>query len=315
MNNFNDRDNKPDIDLVFQHILDLSSQCGSYFYMIYQPHDIKSTLGELIANKPLTLFKYDSYQIKYTPGLIRLDLTDQQDKNILKQSIQTFYAAIDPKAILLTQPRVIYGWIFSTLNDDVLAKQLGKVAIQPSYDGERLLRYFDPAVFSSLFSVFTDAQKQKLLNPVNYWLYLDSDGCLVSEKNQRTLHKHLSNHLGINNQQWQMIDWIEHRNQVLARYHFFHSSEQHLPEKEVDPIVFEAFKNAKARGYSEKQDLSEYAYRSLVIHPNFMEHPIIKSINNKKNYHLLVDKLHDISQLQWDLIAKECGINQIGVEQ
>ncbi|WP_392552175.1 DUF4123 domain-containing protein [Orbus wheelerorum] len=315
MNNLTNSDNGQEVELIFQQILSLSSQCDSYFYLIYQPNDCASTFADLIVEKSLTLFEYESYKIKYTPGLIELNLTQDFDKQILKQSIYQFFSSLDPKAILLAKPRLVYGWLLSSLSADVLAKQLGKVAVQPSTDGDQLLRYFDPAILSPLATIFTQAQKDKLLNSVYYWLYLDGDGYLIIEKNERILRKQISNHLGISLQQWQAIAWIESRNQALARYRFFHPNLSFLAEKEADKIIFQAFLHASANGYSEKRDLSEYAYRCLAIHPNFIEHPIVKSTIKQNKTHSLINQLHNISQSQWDVIVNECRVNQTGVEQ
>ncbi|WP_392561851.1 hypothetical protein RHO12_12120 [Orbus sturtevantii] len=316
MDDINGSDNEQQVAVIFQQICALSVPCNNNVYLIYQPNDTASILAELTAQKPLSLFDYPGYQIKYSPGLMVLDLADKDDQAILKQSIIEFYKAIEPQAILLAKPRTVYGWVFSSFSADILAKQLGKIAIQPSSDGDQLLRYFDPSVLSPLLlTILSPFQKDKLLNSVYYWLYLDGDGELIIEKNHRALRKQLTNHLAINQQQWQDIARIESRNQALARYRFFHPDPSSLAEKAADKIIFAAFIQANAKGYSEKRDLAEYAYRCLAIHPNFIDHPIIKTMVKQNKTPSLIKQLHSISPLQWDVIADECRVNMTGVEQ
>lgn len=299
---------RQDIETIFQQIIALSLKNDANFYLIYQSHDQKTSLTDLIAEKKLTLFRYISYQIKHTPGLIELDLKNEADQTILKQSIQEFYSALDPKTVLLAKPRSVYGWIYSSFNAEVLAQELGTVAIQSSSDGKQLLRYYDPSVLPPLLNILILAQKKILLNPIHSWLYLNSDGYLIIEKNHRDERNNLIGDLGIIKQQWQQINWIESRNQTLARYHFFHP-EYSLPESEADYIIMQSFQNATLKGYHDKRDLAEYAYRSLVIHPEFIEHPIVIGAINQHRHQSLIKQLQTITPAQWDMVADECIIN------
>jgi hypothetical protein len=302
---------KQDVEIIFQQIISLSLKNDGKFYLIYQSNNKKTSLTDLIVEKKLTSFRYRNYQIKYTPGLIELDLKNEKDQTILKQSIQEFYLAIDPKAILFAKPRSVYGWIYSSFNAEVLAQELGKVAIQPSSDGEQLLRYFDPSILSALLNIFIEGQKKILFRAIRFWLYLNSDGHLMIEENPQNERNNLTGNLGLINQQWQQINWIESRNQTLARYHFFHP-QYSLSEREADNIIMQSFQTAILKGYHDKQDLSEYAYRSLTIHPEFIEHPIIVEAIRQNRHQPLVKQLQVIPPTQWDIVADGCVINTKG---
>lgn len=304
---------RQDIETIFQEIVALSSQNDENFYLVYQTQDQKNTLTELLAKKTLKLFEYEGYKIKPTPGIIELDLTKDDDQTILKHSIQEFYLAIDPKTTLYAKPRFVYGWIISPFNIEVLAKQLGLMGIQRSNNEYQLLRYFDPAVLPILFNILLPVQKQFLLNPVHFWLYINSDGHLVTEKNHREVNKHLVSNLGIDSKQWQQINWIESRNQTLARYHFFHP-QYYLTENQADSIIMQAFKNATYRGYFDKRDLSEYAYQSLVIHPEFIEHPIITNAIKQNSNQSLIRQLQNITPAQWEIVKNAVNTNREGIK-
>ncbi|OCG32940.1 hypothetical protein A9G34_05935 [Gilliamella sp. Choc4-2] len=299
---------KQDVEAIFQQIISLSLKNDAHFYLIYQTNDQNTSLTDLITGKELTLFRYINYQIKHTPGLIELDLKNEEDQIILKQSIQEFYLAIDPKTVLFAKPRSVYGWIYSSFNAEVLAQELGKIAIQPSSDGKQLLRYFDPSVLPPLLNIFILAQKEILLKPVHSWLYLNSDGHLIIEKNPLDERHNLIGNLGIIDQQWEQISWIESRNQTLARYHFFHP-QYNLSEREADDIIMQSFQDATLKGYHDKRDLTEYAYRSLVIHPKFIKHPIIAEAIRRHRHQSLIKQLQTITPPQWDIVADECIIN------
>ena len=299
---------KQDIGTIFQKILALSSESDGHFYLIYQSHEQKTTLTDLVAKKTLNLFEYNGYQIKPTPGIIELNLANEQDQNILKQSIEEFCLAIDPKTTLYAKARFVYGWIISPLSAELLAKQLGFIAIQKSDDENQLLRYFDPVVLSILLNILIPEQQQYLLNSVQFWLYINSDGHLIIKKNHREVREHLLGNLGIDSEQWRQINWIENRNQVLARYHFFYP-QYHLVESEADTIIMQAFKSAIRKGYDDKRDLSEYAYQCLVIHPQFIEHPIITKAIKQNSNQSLIKQLQNITPTQWDIVKNAVNKN------
>lgn len=295
---------RQNLEKVFQKIMEIALENNDYFYLIYQQNNKQTIMTESINTKSLLFVEYVDYQIKPTPGLVELDLTKESDQLILKQSIKEFYLDIDPKTTLYAKARSIYGWIFSPLKIELLTRQLGLIAIQPSKEGAQLLRYFDPAVLPILLKILCSHQKKMLLNPVNQWLFLNSDGHLMIEKNTRKPSKHFVKRLGIDEQQWQQINWIESRNQTLARYHLF-NSQYVLSENEADIMIMQAFKLAESKGYSDKRDLSEFAYYSLTIHPEFIEHPIIDDVIKRNVNHSLIKQLKNISESQWKIVAND----------
>ena len=126
---------------IFQKIIDLSLQTDGYFYLIYQSNNNKTNFENKIAKKEVVLFQYINYNIKPTPGLIKLNLAKEQDRIILQQSIEQFYLEVAPQNTLFAKPRCVYGWIFSPLKIEMLVKDMGLTAIQKNNNTSELLRY------------------------------------------------------------------------------------------------------------------------------------------------------------------------------
>ena len=304
-------DNSARIKEVFQKIIELSSQTDGYFYLIYQSNNKKTNFQDKIEKKELVLFQYINYNIKPTPGLIKLNLAKEEDRIILQQSIEQFYLELAPQNTLLAKPRSVYGWIFSPLEIETLVKYMGSVAIQQNNENIELLRYYDPAVLPILLNIFSDNQKNMLVKFIYFWLYLNSDKQLIIEKNPRNISRHTISNCIISEQQWRQIGWIESRNQTLARYHFFHPQYTIL-ENQADKIILKAFEYAERRGYKNKNDLSEYAYYSLTIHPEFIDHDVISQVIKQNDNCPLIAQLKNITSSQWNKIKDDLNMNKIG---
>jgi len=296
---------------IFQKIIDLSLQTDGYFYLIYQSNNNKTNFENKIAKKEVVLFQYINYNIKPTPGLIKLNLAKEQDRIILQQSIEQFYLEVAPQNTLFAKPRCVYGWIFSPLKIEMLVKDMGLTAIQKNNNTTELLRYYDPTVLSVLLRIFSDNQKNMLIRSLYFWLYINSDRQLIIEKNPRNISRHAFLNYSISEKQWRQIGWIESRNQTLARYHFFHP-QYTLLESQADTIILQAFENAERRGYKNKNDLSEYAYYSLTIHPEFIDHDVISQIIKQNDNCPLIAQLKNITSSQWNKIKDDLNMNKIG---
>ncbi|AJA44850.1 uncharacterized protein DUF4123 [Frischella perrara] len=296
---------------IFQKIIDLSLQTDGYFYLIYQSNNNKTNFENKIVKKEVVLFQYINYNIKPTPGLIKLNLAKEQDRIILQQSIEQFYLEVAPQNTLFAKPRCVYGWIFSPLKIEMLVKDMGLTAIQKNNNTTELLRYYDPTVLSVLLRIFSDNQKNMLIRSLYFWLYINSDRQLIIEKNPRNISRHAFLNYSISEKQWRQIGWIESRNQTLARYHFFHP-QYTLLESQADTIILQAFENAERRGYKNKNDLSEYAYYSLTIHPEFIDHDVISQVIKQNDNCPLIAQLKNITSSQWNKIKDDLNMNKIG---
>ena len=71
----------------------------------------------------------------------------------------------------------------------------------------------------------------------------------------------------------------------------------------------QAFKSAIRKGYDDKRDLSEYAYQCLVIHPQFIEHPIITKAIKQNSNQSLIKQLQNITPTQWDIVKNAVNKN------
>ena len=150
-----------------------------------------------------------------------------------------------------------------------------------------------------------------LIRSLYFWLYINSDRQLIIEKNPRNISRHAFLNYSISAKQWRQIGWIESRNQTLARYHFFHP-QYTLLESQADTIILQAFENAERRGYKNKNDLSEYAYYSLTIHPEFIDHDVISQVIKQNDNCPLIAQLKNITSSQWNKIKDDLNMNKIG---
>jgi len=281
-------------------------------YLLYHPNttDNPSPLFDAWqASNPIYPISYLSYASKRTPVLIELNSDDIAHQKILSDSLHEALSEIHPDKLSQFKPRKVYGWLLSSLPAQVLARQIGYIAIQPRDRHQELIRYFDPMILAPFMSILNKAQQEKVLRPVLNWLYLNGDGQLKTIENHLNIKKHITPHLGIVSAQWAMIDDIVVRNHVLMRYRKSLITADRLPENQSDPIIWQALKMAKESGYKQLQDLIEYGYYSLTIHPRIMSHRrIINQIKNQSER--LKTTLARFSAQDWQKMKQDFkGIN------
>ncbi|WP_392552171.1 hypothetical protein RHO14_12070 [Orbus wheelerorum] len=253
-------------------------------YLLYNPYtsDNQSPLfDDWQASNAIYPISYPDYASKRTPVLLELNRDDIAHQQILSESLHQALSEIHPDKLSQFKPRKVYGWLLSSLSAQLLAQQIGYIAIQPRGQHQELIRYVDPMILAPFMSILTEAQQNKVLRPVSNWLYLNGDGQLKTIQNPNKIRKHITPQLAILSDQWAQIDDIVVRNQVLTRYRKSLITADRMQESECDKIIWQALKIAKELGYTQLQDLIEYCYYSLTIHPRIMSHT--KIINQIKN--------------------------------
>ncbi|WP_148873217.1 DUF4123 domain-containing protein, partial [Serratia marcescens] len=145
---------------------------------------------------------------EFYPWLVALDLSSSEDLNLFDKSIELALSEIELHKIKSGNGRLICGWL--SIYDDLenACTHLGKTALQRNEDKDILLRYYDPAVATLLWTLLDDWQQQRLLGPVANWYSIDGDGQL----NQRSVllqqYAQLSFSLSLSPELWQDIDMI-----------------------------------------------------------------------------------------------------------
>lgn len=204
--------NRTCILMIDAAIIRLRSQDSSFYNQIID----KGVVRIPVANRYLTS--------EFEPCLVSLDLSLPDDCKILHESIIQALKEIEPNEILLGKGRMICGWL--TCVEDILnlAAYLGKVAIQQRDGKDVLLRYYDPAIMISLFSILDDWQQQRLLGPVEVWSFIDGDGQFINKINQSDNQPRLSYTLSLSAENWRDIDFIGIKNRIICNYRLAHLS-------------------------------------------------------------------------------------------
>lgn len=224
--------NKNELDEQIFFIADgikkASSQYRYRCYLLLDPF-VRAIDDEVF--QPL-LFSHQSTQIKMNhssflaqnrPYLIELNLENKRDYDLLLYSIVLGKKELNPKDIASGLGRQIGGWIISDEPATILAKDIALASIQ-HYNGRHfLLRFYDPAIFSQLLSLFPKSQHPELLGRIVSWLHLDRLGSLIHYENDKQNRSYVNEYLITQSPDKQLLDSIYVigiNNQLLMHYAF-----------------------------------------------------------------------------------------------
>lgn len=175
----------------------------------------------LVARKPVPVsLPHKAISMQDYPWLVPLDLSREDDRQLLSQSITVALDEIHPDKLCRKMGRAVCGWLTSPHPVDDVAKQLGHTAIQQQPDHRMMrMRYYDPAVNSVLWPVLEDFRQQRLMGILSRWMLVDGDGQPVIRRHRADSALHLTFLLGLSQAQ---TDFILHDagiiNRALRRY-------------------------------------------------------------------------------------------------
>lgn len=288
--------NRTCILMIDAAIIRLRSQDSSFYNQIID----RGVVRIPVANRYLTS--------EFEPCLVSLDLSLPDDCKILHESIIQALKELEPNEILLGKGRMICGWL--TCVEDILnlAAYLGKVAIQQRDGKDVLLRYYDPAIMISLFSILDDWQQQRLLGPVEVWSFIDGDGQFINKINQSDNQPRLSYTLSLSAENWRDIDFIGIKNRIICNYRLAHLSNERFSESAVFKLLQQSLKRAELYTFSDKEDLIRWGECSINIAPEFYNHSFIKrlleinSLSEKRNFTQIISH---VTEQQWNEIHED----------
>lgn len=222
-----------------------------------------------VANRYLTS--------EFEPCLVSLDLSLPEDCKILHESIMQALKEIEPNEILLGKGRMICGWL--TCEDGIinLAAYTGKVAIQQRDGKDVLLRYYDPAVMISLFSILDDWQQRRLLGPVEVWSFIDGDGQFINKINQSDNQLRLSYTLSLSAGNWRDINFVGIKNRIICNYRLAHLSNERFSESTVFKLLQQSLKRAEMCTFYDEEDLIKWGSMQLMLLRSFITIALLKS--------------------------------------
>lgn len=234
------------------------------------------------------------------PILIELDVRTDAGRQALIGSVNEALLENTPDELATGQGRRICGWLASSAPLEHVARHLGAVAIQNHASGNKvLLRSYDPAVAEHLWPLLLPRQQDVLWGPVAAWWFIDGNQQLRQQ--QRTGPRQSSTaQLGLQPQQWQVIDLIGPLNRALL-----------LARQEGRQIVSTdlavaraALQRAQASGFSDAQDLADYAVFALLVHPHFDLHPKVRPLLAQRPPGAFFTGLvADLTEADWQLVA------------
>lgn len=245
---------------------------------------------------------------EFEPCLVSLDLSLPADCNILHESIMQALKEIEPNEILLGKGRMICGWLTCADNIISLADYLGKVAIQQRDGKDLLLRYYDPAIIISLFSILDDWQQRRLLGPVEVWSFIDGDGQFINKINKSNNQVRLSYTLSLSADNWRDINFVGIKNKIICNYRLAHLSSERFSEVEVFKVLRNSLKKAELCAFFDIEDLIKWGECSINVAPEFYNHSVIKKlleINRRSERGNFIQITSHVTEQQWNEIREE----------
>ncbi|MCS2153169.1 DUF4123 domain-containing protein [Scandinavium goeteborgense] len=151
--------------------------------------------------------------------LVSLDSNIPADLALFEASIAHSLNELKPENVSQGIGRIVCSWISTELSINDFSEQISHIAIQRMQNmGSILLRFFDPAVFGSLYDILDDWQRQQLLTNINAWCYLDGDGMPQIFNGDGGVFKKLNHSLGLTDSNLSKLHVIFRINRVLQRY-------------------------------------------------------------------------------------------------
>lgn len=250
----------------------------------------------------------------FSPWLVSLDLSVNEDIEIFELSIIQALEEIKPESIKRGKGRLVCGWLASHATTQITAFHLGKSATQINNDKNILLRYYDPAVATLLWSMLDNWQQQRILGPVTHWYSLDGDGQLYKRTGQEQQIVRLSYSISLNPENWRNIELITIINFILCNYRQTNQNTQRLKETYIFQIILPALRRATALSFNDREDLVAFGTHALNVSPEFDRHPLISrllEIELSKQKPCYRQAVAALSETDWDQIRTRGAVNPL----
>ncbi|MGR7118231.1 DUF4123 domain-containing protein [Klebsiella aerogenes] len=271
-------------------LTDTTNQSGGNLYLLVDPVSLPADVNHpfvqaLVAERPVpVILPHESLTRDSDPWLIRLDHDNPQHTALLEASIGFALTELHPDHLSQGKGRVVCGWLVSPYDAETLARQLGNTAIQSLSDHSQiLLRYYDPAVHTVLWSHFTALQHQRWLGVLSHWVYLNGDGQIITREHMPVSSPFLSFSLALSPEDEAIIEVTGNINRTLERYRAVHISDRRHDEVQAMITASHALERAVSlHGFEDECDQQALALDCLHWHPNFDTHPDVRILLSPK---------------------------------
>ena len=267
----------------------------------------------LVARQPVPVsLPHKAISMQDYPWLLPLDLSREDDRQLLSQSIAVALDEIHPDKLCRKMGRAVCGWLTSPYPIDDVAKQLGHTAIQQQPDHRMMrMRYYDPAVNSVLWPVLEDFRQKRLMGILSRWMLVDGDGQPVIRRHRADSALHLTFLLGLSQVQ---TDFILHDagiiNRALRRYRLLSTHTPRYPELTAARLVSEALERLRLHpAFHDDDEWEDLAFHILYDHPYIDCHPKIDYLLDPATFTADVpwrERIRNISVQTWAQYAREC---------
>jgi hypothetical protein len=223
---------------------------------------------------PVTL-PHESLTRDSDPWLLQLETDNPQHTALLETSIRFAVTELHPDHLSQGKGRAVCGWLLSPFDAEMVARQLGNTAIQSLSDHSQiLLRYYDPAVHSVLWSHFSALQRQRWLGVLSHWIYPDGDGQIITREHTPVSSPFLSWSLALSPDDEEIIDVTGNVNRTLERYRCRYIHDPRHDELTAASIISHALERARSQhAFTDERDQLALALDCLHWHPQLDTHP------------------------------------------
>ncbi|KFA59782.1 hypothetical protein A9G34_07100 [Gilliamella sp. Choc4-2] len=283
------------LDLSLRDLSDLALENSVYAY-------IKNNYATL----QFIRFDHPMFNTKNVPALLLLDLKQDDQIQLLKQSIKLSFQETNTKSLLSGKGRAICGWLFSNEKGEELSHYLANLCIQKDAITHRysLLRLYDPAVLSSVLSLILPQIRDKILGATTCWAILNGDGLLTCYKASTVRRQFTVHRLGLDDKEMQHIANIGLENQTLLRYRDNKINQPRYHEDQAREYIRNALTLCDQYQLTDEQDKILFAMHYLTIGSEFHRTPIIaKLLKQKETYYQ--KRAASITDEQWHQIAQQ----------
>lgn len=271
-------------DALYNAVIQLQKDTGHPLYLLFDPvlrlDDINSPLIQaLVRRQPAPVpLPHHSLNEPDSPWLVALDISQEDDRMLLRQSTATALEELHPDNIEQNLGRSICGWLTSPAERGDLIKQLGHTAIQRTGINQHILmRYYDPAVHNLLWPLLSELQQRRMGGLLSGWLFPDGDGQAVVRRFQPAPMLYSIYSLGLDAEQCDFIlNTCGITNFALRRYRQANSGEVRYTEQEAASHILHGL--ARLAGHPALQhtaDRERFAFLLLQWHPQIDLHPSV----------------------------------------
>jgi Domain of unknown function (DUF4123) len=256
---------------------------------------------------------HDAVPVGLSPVLLPVDPSASAGSGLLRSSLELALRELQSPRLAHGAGRVIAAWLESEGGEaaqTALRRHLARAMFTRRADGRiEWLRWYDPAVMWLLWPHLSAQQQHMLLGPIRrYWLLTPSAAlqCLSAPapSAQSEQLPMLPPPIEFTAAQWAVVDGIGAMNLALRQ----------LGASALDDAALalaaaagtSALARAQAAGFTDREDLAEYACRAITCHPEFDRHAIVadrlRLAPPGEFFTAIVD---DITDRQWQEIAKD----------